>query len=343
MVLAICSEISLRKDYLQNQEIATIYFGGGTPSVLSKSEISQILDSIYQNFEVAKNAEITLEANPDDLSAQKLQELKNAGINRLSIGIQSFDEKHLKYMNRSHNSEQARICVSEAQKVGFQNISIDLIYGVPSPNHEVWKNDLQTAMRLNVPHISAYCLTIEPKTVFGNWLQKKKIKSIDDEFSAQQFDMLLETLSENNFEHYEISNFGKKDFYSKHNTSYWSGKHYLGVGAAAHSFNGKTRQYNVSNNSKYVKSIEKKELPFEIETLSEQDKINEYLMTSLRTKWGCDLGILKNLGCDLLKEKKEILQKNQENGFLEIIENTIFLSQKGKLLADEITANLFVE
>ena len=342
MVSAICNEVFIQKDYLLNEEIETIYFGGGTPSLLSEEELNKILEAIYRNFTISSFSEITLETNPDDLSKEKLLCFKNAGVNRLSIGIQSFDENHLRYLNRTHNSLQAKSCVQQAQSLGFDNITIDLIYGIPTSTHIIWNNDLEIATKLSVPHISAYCLTIEPKTIFGNWLKKKKIKAINEDFATEQFDLLVNTFSQSDYEHYEVSNFAKKGYYSKHNTNYWKQKTYLGIGPGAHSFNGDFRQFNVSNNAKYIKEIVNDRLPCKTEELTKQNKINEYLMTSLRTQWGCDIKVLNEKGYFLLEEKKEALAGFERDYSLEIKNNIIYLTTKGKLLADTITANLFV-
>jgi len=293
IVNAICDELLLQKSYLGNETIASIYFGGGTPSLLTEEELLIILGKINNTHTVDANAEITLEANPDDLSAQKLQQLKNAGVNRLSIGIQSFHDPHLKFMNRAHQSREAWQCVLDAQKIGFDNISIDLIYGIPSKNHKIWQSDLKNAFDLPINHISAYCLTIEPQTVFGNRLSHKKMNPINEEFAAEQFEILLNEIEQKGFEQYEISNFCKPDNYSRHNSSYWKQKRFLGIGPSAHSFDGTTRQFNVASNAKYLKSLAESKVPFEMEQLSTAQQANEYLMTTLRTKWGSELGKLE--------------------------------------------------
>jgi oxygen-independent coproporphyrinogen-3 oxidase len=353
MVKAICREIELQKNYLSG-EINTIYFGGGTPSLLNDSEIRQVLDKIRQVFEVNPQAEITLEANPDDLSLEKLQELWNAGINRLSIGLQSFHEPHLRWMNRAHSREEGITCVENARKVGFESISLDLIYGIPDNAiqtndnfenpHAILQADMEMAISLKPTHISAYCLTIEPQTVFGKWEKVGKLPEIDEEFSAQQFELLVSFLAGNGFEQYEISNFAKSNQHSQHNTNYWRGVPYLGVGPSAHSFNQTSRQFNVRNNAKYLKAISKNKVPFEVEQLTQSDQINEYLMTALRTKWGVDLNWLQNnCNFDMLDSlKKEVdFQLQQETIFVEA--NCLKLTPKGKLLADGIAASFFVD
>jgi oxygen-independent coproporphyrinogen-3 oxidase len=355
MLGMICREIETRSSYLElekksgwpvgrqaREEIKTIYFGGGTPSLLSHQELSQVFETLHKEFNISSNAEITLEANPDDLDETTLLNLKKSGVNRLSIGIQSFNDDHLKYLNRIHSGKDAFECVRKAQRAGFDNISIDLIYGIPAANHDIWGNDLRTALKLSVQHISSYCLTIEPATVFGKWLKRNIITPIDEEMSARQFEILMETLHAHGFEHYEISNFSLPDFHSKHNCNYWNGKKYLGVGPGAHSYNGKERQFNVSNNPAYIKSIENGNIPATVEKLSEKDKINEYLITSLRTKWGCDLNLLKTKPeFDFLRQAAKI--KKMEFDKLLINNNGILiLTDKGKLLADKIIYDLFL-
>ncbi|MDH5367588.1 MAG: radical SAM family heme chaperone HemW [Cyclobacteriaceae bacterium] len=344
MVKAIMHELKMQYEYLSEKLINTIYFGGGTPSLLSESELNSILDVIYQNFNVSNNPEITLEANPDDLSLEKLKTLKRLGINRLSIGVQSFHEPHLNYLNRIHTSFEATNCINNARLAGFKNISIDLIYGLPSNNHDIWLNDLDVAIKLNVEHISSYCLTIEEKTVFGNWVKKGKISSVEDDFSAQQFEIMVDILQDNGFEQYEVSNFSKPELHSQHNSNYWQQVSYLGVGPGAHSFNGKVRQYNISNNPNYLKAINNNEIPYTLDELSINDFINERILISLRTKWGLDTSILKNHhGYDLLKEKSEYIKQLKNNDMATINEGVIILNTKGMLLADHISSELFID
>jgi oxygen-independent coproporphyrinogen III oxidase len=343
LVNAICQEIALQKDYLGTNLLQTIYLGGGTPSLLNEKELNQIFETIYQYFSVEKNAEITLEANPDDLNPENLKIFKNTGINRLSIGIQSFDENHLNYLHRAHTAAHAHNCVKLAQDLDFQNLTIDLIYAIPAANHQIWEHDLQTAIQLNIPHISAYCLTIESKTVFGNWLKNQKIKPIDEEFAAQQFEILLNTLKINDFEQYEISNFARHQQYSQHNSNYWKKGNYLGIGPSAHSYNGFSRQFNVANNAKYWQSIDNQTIPAEVELLTPINQANEYLMTGLRTKWGVDLQKIKvEYGFDLMDLQKKYLDKYLKINYLQIENNHLYLTESGKLLADEITADLFL-
>ena len=345
----------------KTKPLQTIYFGGGTPSILEISELKNILEKVKSTFQIDKDAEITLEANPDDLtSLDFLKDLKEIGFNRLSIGIQSFEESFLKFMNRVHNAEEAKNCVLLAQKAGFENISIDLIYGIELPEknknnfenqskkinldiHCFWKKDLEFALSLTVPHISAYCLTIEPKTPFGNSLKKGKMKPINEEFAAQQFEILTQTLKQNGYIHYEISNFAKPNQFSKHNTAYWKDEPYLGLGASAHSYDGKNRFVNAANNRKYVENLNKNILPQVIDELSENDRINEYFLTSLRTIWGIDLNhLIKKYNYNLLESQSKTISKLIENKMIEMKNDTIILTEKGKLFADGIAADLFV-
>ncbi len=343
MVKAICRELELRKDYLNGEEIKTIYFGGGTPSLLPVAGLQAIFDTVSQFYNVDPKAEITLEANPDDLTSVKIQELKQLPINRLSIGTQSFHGEHLRLMNRAHNSQEALNSIREAQQAGFNNISIDLIYGIPAPDHSLWRQDLEQLFALNVQHISCYALTVEPQTVLGNWTKKGKFKPAEDEFTAQQFEILLREMKKHGFIQYEISNFCQPGFESKHNSSYWQGTKYLGIGPSAHSFNGNSRQFNVAHNFKYLDALEKNELPFTREELSAEDQANEYLLTTLRTIWGTDLGYLKNqFGLDLLVSQKEYLAELQRKDLITVTENKLKLTDTGKLLADQIALDLFV-
>ncbi len=285
LVNALTKELELRKDEFKNTTVETIYFGGGTPSLLTNDELQFIIDAVYKNYEVSEDPEITLEANPDDLSKDRIIALSKSRINRLSIGIQSFFEADLKLMNRAHNAEEAKSCLEEATK-HFDNISLDLIYGVPGASNEQWLANIEMALSFNVPHISSYALTVEPKTALASFIKKGIIDNVDDEQAHDQFHILKDKLEAEGFVHYELSNFGKDGYFSKNNSAYWQGKSYLGIGPSAHSFNGKQRGWNVKNNSKYIKSIEDGQLPIEIETLTKTDQYNEYVMTGLRTIWG---------------------------------------------------------
>lgn len=343
IVDAIASEIILQKNYLGNHLIDTIYFGGGTPSLLTSEEIRQLLQIINSHFEVNPASEITLEANPDDLTEVKLHSLANLGINRLSIGVQSYNDDHLKYLNRAHNRNEALSCVAQAKQAGINNISIDLIYAIPSNNHDIWKSDLAQAIALKPTHISSYCLTIENKTTFGNWLKKGKIDPISDEYAAQQFELLLKTLDDSGYEQYEVSNFCLPDQYSKHNSNYWKQKKYLGVGPSAHSFDGLNRQYNISHNKKYLDAIEQGNIPFTLDILDRKDHINEYLLTTLRTKWGADLNILKEKHKhNLLAVNAKYLQEIIEKELAMLDGSSLILTNKGKLFADKIASDLFL-
>lgn len=336
-------EIALQRDFLGGEKLETIYFGGGTPSVLERAELQAIWSQLERNFGLSQVKEVTLEANPEDLGLQKLEELRALGINRLSIGIQSFHEPHLQFMHRSHSAEQALTSVQLARRAGFDNISIDLIYAIPHPSHEVLKRDLQTAVDLKPEHISAYCLTIEERTAFGKWLKTGKLKPVDEVFAAEQYELLTGTLERNGYEQYEISNFARNGLYSRHNSSYWQQKKYLGIGPGAHSYNGLWRQFNVANNMQYIKSLSEGRIPFEREEISPADAFNEYLLTSLRTKWGTSLRTAKTgFGVDLLKKKSAELGLLQREQLLFLLDSTLYLTKKGKLLADEVTSQLMI-
>ncbi len=344
VVEAIAREIVLRRSYLPEGDMETIYFGGGTPSMLDEPELHFLLETIHEHFRVAPDAEITLEANPDDLSVATLQMLAKAGINRLSIGIQSFHEPHLRFMNRAHSAVEAEQCVRLAQDAGIDNISIDLIYAIPSEDHAILLSDLSKAFTLNVPHISAYCLTIEPQTAFGSWLKKKKIRPIEEEYAAQQFEILVKSLGENGYEQYEISNFARNGRYSNHNSSYWKQHLYLGVGPSAHSYNGDSREYNVSNNAKYLEAIKKDIIPSTVETLSRADQTNEYLLTGLRTKWGVELQKLEKLSAgEFGLQASDELGKMTRKGWIREDSGILLLTQAGKLFADRIASELFID
>lgn len=344
MVETIAGEIIQRKNYLPKNQLDTIYFGGGTPSLLDRDELDLLLNTIHKHFTVNPKAEITLEANPDDLTPTKLKELAVAGINRLSIGIQSFDSSHLTYLHRVHTAGEAENCVKAAQDVGIEAISIDLIYAIPSENHVLLERDLQKVASLNVPHVSAYCLTIEPQTVFGKWLKNKKIQPVEDEFAAQQFEIVVQQLAQYSYEQYEISNFARNGRYSQHNTAYWQRKPYLGVGPSAHSYNGISRQYAVSNNASYLSSAQKGAIDFTFEDLSASDQVNEYLLTGLRTKWGCQLSILKDLSANqFLSIHQKTVEKLMQKEWVVILNDTLLLTEKGKLFADHITSELFID
>ncbi len=341
---ALKKEIVAQKKYLNNEIINTIYFGGGTPSLLSKTEIEDIFSALVQNHNISQTAEITMEANPDDLSAAKIKDLSASMINRLSIGIQSFFEDDLKYLNRVHHAQQAIDSVKASQDAGFGNISIDLIYGIPTLTNEKWIQNLELFFKLNIPHLSAYSLTVEPKTALNVLIQKKKLPGTDELQSIVHFNELIKRTAENEFIHYEISNFSKKGFYSKHNSLYWLGENYLGLGPSAHSFNGTSRQWNVSNISTYIKSNFVENIDYEKEVLTESQKFNEYVMTSLRTCWGCDLLHIENVfGTDKAKYLLKSSQKFMEEKKIIHEKNCLYLTTFGKLYADGIAADLFID
>ena len=343
LVEAILEEISLRALHLENQTIETIYFGGGTPSLLTTGQLQSILKATYKNFSVKSSAEITLEANPDDLSSEKLLELKEIGVNRLSIGIQSFEQRHLEYMNRAHNSEEALNCIKLAQENGFNNITIDLIYGLPNQSLDDWKKELDKFLNLNIPHLSAYCLTIEPNTYFGHLQKNKNIPLPEDELSNAQFKYLIEVMTKNNYDHYEISNFAKEGFISQHNSAYWRNKPYLGIGPSAHSYFNESRSWNIANNPRYIKAIRNKEEFTTTELLSLTDQFNEYILTRLRTKWGVEVNDLINISKDLWEKSKPIFDKEFDAGHLNFQDGNYTLTTSGKFLSDNISANLFVD
>ncbi|GAB3826346.1 radical SAM family heme chaperone HemW [Hymenobacter jeollabukensis] len=346
VVEALLREMELRQDYLGGASLSTIYFGGGTPSLLSETELLTLFEAIYRRFDVAPDAEITLEANPDDLSSTKLRELTASPVNRLSIGLQSFHEPHLRLMNRAHSAQESRRSVLAAQDAGFANLSIDLIYGVPAPEpgHGIWQHDLAQALELRVPHLSCYALTIEPQTVFGRRLQKGQFRAAPEEFVAREFELLLDASRAAGYEQYEISNFARPGHHSRHNSSYWQGTPYLGLGPSAHSFDGVSRQYTVASNAQYVQGLlERGELPATREDLSPTDRANEYLMTSLRTSAGCNLAYLRQLGVDLTTARAAYLQQLQHDGWATLTPDLLRLTDRGKLLADQITLELFLE
>ena len=345
MVLALAKELQLRKNEFQFDAefscIETIYFGGGTPSVLTVKEIQLLIDTVRQNYPVSQNPEITLEANPDDLSEENLTAFAAIGINRLSIGIQSFFEEDLKLMHRAHDSVQAKKCLEFATRY-FDNISLDLIYGIPGMTNERWQQNIETALSFGIPHISSYALTVEPKTALNKLIQTGKVAAPKDEVAQEHFMILVETLEANGFLHYELSNFGKKNYFSRNNSAYWLGKKYLGIGPSAHSYDGVSRSWNVANNALYLKAIQKGELPREVELLSQEDRYNEYIMTGLRTIWGVSLvRIEQEFGPDYLNYLKQQSQKFISDGLLIITDGILKPTLKGKFLTDGIASDLF--
>ncbi len=337
-------ELILRRDYLQNSPIETIYLGGGTPSLLETDEILRLFDIIYKNYNVISNPEITLEANPDDLSVQKVKELSKTTINRFSIGIQSFFDDDLKSMHRAHNASEADASVKRVQDAGFDNITIDLIYGIPNMNAEKWSENLRKSFELQVPHLSCYALTVEEKTVLYHLIKTKKYPTVSDELAYEHFQILIAETKKHSFIQYEISNFGKEGYFSKHNLSYWMGNSYIGIGPSAHSFNEFSRSWNIANNPKYIKSIEQNELPLTTEILSTTNQFNEYLMTGLRTIFGVSIAKIENrFGIDFKNHLLKQLTKHLQIQHIEIKEDTLYITEKGRFLTDAVLADLFYE
>ena len=347
LVNALVKELELRKDELKDETVDTIYFGGGTPSLLTIDELQFLISEVYKNYKVVENPEITLEANPDDLLPVRAQsrtifeDYLKIGINRLSIGIQSFFEADLKLMNRAHNAEEAKNCLQEATK-HFDNISVDLIYGIPGLSNENWIKNIETVLSFNIPHISSYALTVEPRTALETFIKKGIVQNVDDDLAQEQFHILIDKLEASGFVHYELSNFAKPNYLSKNNSAYWQGKPYLGIGPSAHSFNGNERGWNVSNNSKYIRSLEKNILPNETETLTITDKYNEYVMTGLRTIWGVSLEkIEQDFGKKYKKYIMEQADNYLKNEFLILDNGKLIVAKKGKFLSDGIASYLF--
>lgn len=342
LISCLVKEIELRKQELNNEIIETIYFGGGTPSMLSSKEIGLLIAAVYEHYTVVAAPEITLEANPDDLSEEKIIELSKTPINRLSIGVQSFFEKDLKLMNRAHSSSEAHASLKIATRY-FENISVDLIYGIPGLTNEEWQQNIQTALRFNIPHISSYALTVEPKTALEALIKKGEIEKVDDDLAQKQFFILRDVLEQEKFVHYELSNFGKQNYFSKNNTAYWLGKPYTGIGPSAHSFDGKQRSWNVRNNTKYIKEIEQDRLPIEREVLSITDRYNEYVMTGLRTIWGVSLEKIKtDFGSKYVTYIQTESKKYIQQKLLCIEDNTLKTTKEGAFLVDGIAAHLFL-
>ncbi|OOG69316.1 radical SAM family heme chaperone HemW [Algoriphagus sp. A40] len=342
LVAAIGKETEMRKDYLQGQTVETVYFGGGTPSLLAKNHLEYILDLIRKNY-TSDFKEVTLEANPDDLSDENLKTWKSLEIDRLSLGIQSFQEHVLQFYNRAHTAKEAREAISKGRNAGFEKFSIDLIYGFPHPDHSIWKNDLSEAIRQDPGHISAYSLTVEPKTALGKWTEKGRFRPAEEDFVAEQFEWLQEQSEHAGYIQYEISNFGKPSNFALHNTNYWKGVPYLGLGPSAHSFNGKNRGFNPSSNPGYLKSLEAGKIPFQIEPSTPQDQVNDRILTGLRTIWGLSLSeISGEFGIDLAQSKAKEIEKLEKQGWLIWDGKILSLTKRGMLLADSIAAELFI-
>ena len=343
MLKSMHKEIKERKDFLNGKEVSSIYFGGGTPSILSISEIKHLIQTIYTLYSVNEDAEITVECNPDDLTGPKLSSYKKIGVNRLSIGVQSFADADLKFMNRSHNAKEAIESIELAKKVGFENITIDLIYGLPNQTLKQWQKNLDIMFSLGIQHFSAYALTIEEKTPLYHLVKNKNVKVLSDKKTISQFNLLQVKAKEQGFIHYEISNFGKEGYFSKHNTAYWTGNHYLGIGASAHSFNGTSRRWNVSSNKKYIEGILTNSSYSESENLTTEQQYNEYIFTSLRTIWGIDkTTILKRYGDEIALHFLEEIRKWEAKKYIVAVSNIYTLSSKGKIFADAIASDLFI-
>lgn len=345
---ALLDEIALQEDFFNNstvtdKEVRSVYFGGGTPSLLEEAELVPVIEALHRYFNISGEAEVTLEANPDDIRSDKLQVWKRSGINRLSIGVQSFFDEDLRWMNRAHNASQALQSLVLAREYGFDNLSADLIYGAPGLDDSRWQYNVEQMIRLQVPHLSCYALTVEPHTALDHFIRQKKYLPVDPEKSASQFMQLVGWLEKAGYVHYEISNFAQPGQHSRHNSSYWQGAPYLGLGPSAHSFNGQdVRQWNIANNQLYIQSIRRKIVPFEQELLTPVMQLNEYIMTSLRTDKGCDLAIVAFRFGELQSQrlKKESLPF-LESGNMVLENNCLRLTATGKLLADGIAAKLF--
>ena len=343
MIKAIIKEIQMQRKYLKNINLNSIYIGGGTPSILSKEDINNILNEINKWFNFSKKTEITFECNPEDLNKNKLSEIKNSGINRLSVGIQSFSNNDLKFMNRSHDANQAKYCIKKAQDIGINNISIDLIYSLPNQNKGQWEKNIKTGLELSIKHMSCYSLTIEKNTKLFHLIKKKEISELDEEISYKQYKMLIDCMKKNDFIHYEISNFCMPGYHSIHNSNYWKEKEYLGIGPSAHSFNTESRQWNVSNNQKYISEILKNKIPYTQETLSNKEKYNEHILSSLRTKWGLNLNQLKYY-CSSTQHNIALkkIKKWRQSNHIKYQKGYIILTDKGKFISNYIFTDLFI-
>ena len=342
LVSALAKELIMRKDYIQGATIETIYLGGGTPSLLEEKELNVIMETLHKQYKISQEVETTLEANPDDLTVDKLRQLKSSGINRLSIGIQSFHEVDLKWMNRSHNAAQARNSIVEARNLGFENLSIDLIFGCPTTTEENWQENLDLVSELDIPHISCYGLTIEEKTALAHQVKTQSGSLPKEESNAQQFLLTMNHLESQGYEQYEISNYAKNQLYSKHNTNYWKQVPYLGIGPSAHSFDGKSRQWTQPNNSQYIKNVNEGRLPSDSEVLSSKDLYNEYVLTHLRTIWGCNTNSIKSNHTNYVEHFRTEVSPLIQQGLILQSDNQYTLTTEGKFIADKITAQLFV-
>ncbi len=342
LIEAIRQEIEKRKDYLETKQIDTIYFGGGTPSLLSKQDLGKIMDSLSKHFTWANEAEITLEANPDDINPNSLKDFKSLGINRLSIGIQSFFDEDLTYMNRAHTANEAEICVKLAQDIGFENISIDLIYGSPTTTNEHWQQNLDRAIAMNISHISSYCLTVEPNTPLQKMIKKGQSSLPNSDTGAHQFDMLMLSLQRSGYEHYEISNFAKDKNYAVHNTNYWRGKSYLGLGPAAHSYNTLDRASNIANNNIYIKAMNEGLNALTYDNLTPRDRYNETIMTGLRTMWGVNISDIQNIDASYVYQLANDIKRYLDSDEIRLLDNHYIITHRAKHFADRIAMELFI-
>ena len=342
MVNTIASELHTRIDYLEGKPVESIYFGGGTPSILNEQELSLLLKEIRANYQVNSEAEITIETNPDDITQEKLTTWKNVGVNRLSIGLQSFKAEDLEWMNRAHTADESRNCVALAKAHNFQNLTVDLMYGLPNLSNDEWKNHILQVIEMGVTHISAYCLTVEEKTVLNKWVKEGRIHPASENQQSEQFLLLVEMLEKHGFEQYEISNFCRSGHEAVHNSNYWKGEWYLGVGPSAHSFNGTSRSWNIANNQKYMQRIAENEAFFETENLSNRDQYNELLLTGLRTKYGVSLK--KLVALHSIPESTELkISEFKSAGWMKEIDAVLVLTKSGRLKADYIAAELFLD
>jgi oxygen-independent coproporphyrinogen-3 oxidase len=342
LVKSMIAELELRKQELPQTPLSSIYFGGGTPSLLNNEELSALFNAIFKHFRIDQNAEVTLEANPDDVTLEKLQFYKQTPINRFSMGVQSFFDEDLIWMNRAHKAGDAERSIKLIQDTGFDKITVDLIYGGPTLTNEHWKVNLEKIVELNLNHLSAYCLTAEPKTALYHHIEVGKQPALDEEKAAQQFEYMLTFLEEHGFEQYEISNFARNNQYAVHNTNYWRNQPYLGIGPSAHSFNGHQRSWNVANNNQYINSLKQGKLAIEIEDLTPENQLNEYLMTGLRTMWGCQWNELeKRFGVEVVNSLQSRIQPYLKKELMTNSPTHFVLTQKGRLLADGIAADLF--
>ena len=343
MISCIKKELISRKNYLKSSSVKTIYFGGGTPSILTKYDTNTILKTIYDNYKVSEKLEITLEANPDDLNRKKIADFFNIGINRLSIGVQSFKDDDLIFLNRNHSREDAIRSIKIAQEIGYKNISVDLMYGLPNQSLKHWEDNLNLLFDLNIQHLSAYMLTLEKKTKLFEYVKKNKVKMIDDLTIINQYYRLLSIAKKNNFVQYEISNFAKNNTLSKHNTSYWQNKLFLGVGPSAHSFDYKSRRWNIASNKKYIEKLNNNNIYFEEEVLTISQKFNEYILTNLRTKWGININTIKSrFGDKYAWHTKKMMQKWIEKKYIKENNEIIILTDEGSVFADKIISDLFL-